>query len=84
MASYDLTVKPHDDYELLGTQIKLDKNRVYKAHIAFNQPDYKRYGLIFVDGVLLNRSEYRLVKLLADKWLYYEEYLLRDWATANN
>jgi len=36
-----------------------------------------------VDGVLLNRSEYRIVKLLADKWLYYEEFLLRDWATAN-
>lgn len=72
MASYDLTVKPNDDYELLGTQVKLDKTRVYKAHIASNQPDYKRYGLIFVDGVLLNRSQYRLVKLVADNGLYYE------------
>ncbi len=83
MASYDMTVKPNDNYELLGTTIKLNKKQVYKAHIAFNQPDYKQYGLIYVDGVLLNRSEYRIVKLLADKWLYYEEFLLRDWATAN-
>ena len=44
-----MKIQPKENYELLGTYpvIKLDKNKVYNAVIADNQPDYKKKGLVF-------------------------------------
>jgi CYTH domain-containing protein len=56
-----MKVKPLENYRLLGTPIVLDKNTVYNAVIARNQPNYKEKGLIFVDGVLLAKGEYKIV-----------------------
>jgi len=40
----------------------LDSSRVYSAIHATNQPDWEKHGLIFVDGFLLERGEYEIVK----------------------
>jgi hypothetical protein len=58
-----MRVRPLENYELLGTEIKLDKTKVYNAVPATNQPDWKAKGLIFVDddhhfGFLLSQTEY--------------------------
>lgn len=57
-----MKVKPLMNYELLGTEIKLDKNTVYKAIPATNIPGWKEKGLIFVNEVLLAKHEYKIVK----------------------
>ena len=54
-------VKPNMDYQLLGTSIRLDKNKSYLATPATNQPDHEKLGLIFVGEVLLERGEYTLL-----------------------
>jgi len=51
-------VKPNLSYELLGTNIKLDKNKTYLAVPATNQPDWKSKGLMFVGGMLLSKEQY--------------------------
>ena len=56
-----MKVKPKENYRLLGTSIELDKNEIYHATIASNIPDCKERGLIFVDGVLLEKGEYEIV-----------------------
>ena len=53
-----IKVRPNKSYELLGSQVKLDKDKVYVAEIAYNQPNYEEKGLMFVGGILLNKSEY--------------------------
>lgn len=53
-----MRVKPNRSYKLLGTSIELDKERVYDAVKATNQPNYKQEGLIFVNDILLNANEY--------------------------
>jgi hypothetical protein len=53
-----MKIQPNENYELLGTSIKLNKAKTYKATPATNQPDYKRQGLVFVRGILLNKNEY--------------------------
>ena len=53
-----MRVKPNKNYKLLGTSIELDKEKVYDAVKAINQPNYKQEGLIFVDDILLNANEY--------------------------
>ena len=61
-----VSVQVKEDYKLLGTDIKLDRNKIYNATPATNHPDFTKYGLLFVDGVLLRREEYdfsRLAKL---------------------
>lgn len=57
-----MRVKPNRSYELLGTSIKLDKERVYDAVKATNQPNYEEEGLIFVSEILLNKNEYQVVE----------------------
>ena len=59
-----MKIQPKENYELLGTYpvIKLDKNKVYNAVIADNQPDYKKKGLVFCGSILLNKSEYKIIK----------------------
>ena len=58
-----MQVKPKENYRLLGTYpvITLNKNKVYKAIIATNQPDYKEKGLVFCDDILLNKNEYTII-----------------------
>lgn len=53
-----VSVQVKEDYKLLGTDIKLDRNKIYNATPATNHPDFTKYGLLFVDGVLLRREEY--------------------------
>jgi hypothetical protein len=66
-----MRVRPLGNYELLGTEIKLDKTKVYDAVLATNQPDWEAKGLIFVNfgvktyhgtfanfSMLLNKDEY--------------------------
>lgn len=57
-----MRVKPNENYELLGTSIKLDKNKVYEAVPATNQPNHKAMGMVFVGDFLLNKTEYRVIK----------------------
>ncbi len=56
-----MRVKPNENYKLLGTSIELDKERVYDAVKATNQPNYEEEGLIFVSEILLNKNEYVVV-----------------------
>jgi len=44
-------VRPKENYKLLGTNAVLDKNLVYLAIDATNQPDWKAGGLIFVQFI---------------------------------
>jgi hypothetical protein len=56
-----MKVKPNENYHLLGTSIKLDKNLVYDAEPATNQPQWEERGLIFVNEILLEKGEYEIV-----------------------
>ena len=56
-----MKVKPKENYKLLGTSIVLNKDKIYNAVIATNQPNYKEKGLIFVNEVLLNKKEYIII-----------------------
>lgn len=59
-----MKIKPKENYKLAGTypQITLNKNKVYDAVIATNQPNYKEKGLVFCGDILLNKSEYEVIK----------------------
>jgi len=54
-------VKPKRNYKLLGTSIELDKNQVYSAVLATNQPNWEERGAIFCGEVLLEKEEYEIV-----------------------
>jgi len=58
-----MKIKPKENYRLLGTYpvVTLDKNKVYKAIIATNQPNYKEKGLVFCDHILLDKNEYTII-----------------------
>ena len=61
-----MRVRPLENYKLLGTDIKLDKTKVYNAVHATNQPEWEDRGLIFVDddhhfGFLLSKEDYVVV-----------------------
>jgi len=43
-----ISVSPNMDYSLLGTGIKLNKNKTYFAIPATNQPGWKEKGLVFL------------------------------------
>ena len=71
-----MRIRPKEDYKLLGTSVVLDKNKVYPASIATNQPNYKQKESIFVyydehgGSMLLHKGEYAKTK---DKCLTKEE-----------
>ena len=44
-------VRPKENYKLLGTNAVLNKNLVYLAIDATNQPNWKTGGLIFVQFI---------------------------------
>ena len=56
-----MKIKPKDSFVLLGTDIKLNKNKVYEAEAASNIPDHKELGLVFVEGLLLDKREYEII-----------------------
>lgn len=61
-----MKVRPNDNYRLLGTLVRLDKNKIYEAVKATNQPDYKEKGKIFVvvdplTSFLLEKGEYKVI-----------------------
>ena len=61
-----MRIKPNESYKLLGTTLELDKEKVYGAVKATNQPNYEEEGLIFVrlwrGEILLNKNEYQVVE----------------------
>ena len=55
-----MKVKPLQNYYWSG-QHTLDSEKVYDSEYATNQPDWEKYGLIFVEGYLLTSEEYKVV-----------------------
>lgn len=56
-----MKIKPNESFKLLGTDIELDKNKTYEAEVASNIPNHKERGLVFVEGLLLDKYEYAVV-----------------------
>ena len=57
-----ILIQPKDDYRCAGySRPALDKNKVYSATPATNQPDYIEKGLVFCDDYLLAKNEYYLI-----------------------
>ena len=57
-----IKIKPNKNYHLLGTSIRLNKDKVYDGIIATNQPNYKGKGLMFCGDILLNKNEYKIME----------------------
>jgi hypothetical protein len=58
-----LYVRPKMAFYLAGMEeTRLNPRKIYLAHPATNQPDYKKRGLIFVKDVLLGKEDYIIVK----------------------
>ena len=53
-----------ESFKLLGTSICIEEGKIYEATIASNQPDFLEKGLIFVEGILLKRGEWEIVKTI--------------------
>lgn len=60
-----ILVRPKANFMALGSGIRLDSGRLYVGEPATNQPDHERYGLMFVDGMLLNRQDYEVIDIPA-------------------
>lgn len=59
-----MQVKPNENYrQAWNYNQALDKNKVYEATIATNQPNYEERGLIFVEDFLLEKGEYTVVEI---------------------
>lgn len=43
-----MKIKPTWDYKLLGTNIKVDKTKVYSAQPATNQPEWEKRSAVFL------------------------------------
>ena len=56
-----MKIKPLDNYQLLGTGITLKMDKIYNAQKASNVPDYLEKGLVFCNGILLDKTEYVVV-----------------------
>ena len=60
-----MRIQPKDNFQLLGTNIKLDKTKTYVAKWANNQPDYIERGCIFVftpnGSMMLEGKDFELV-----------------------
>lgn len=63
--------RPFENYSLLGTNVILDKNKLYNFSVASNIPNHVEKGLIFIHatddedspGVLLESGEYEIVNV---------------------
>jgi len=59
-----ILIQPKDDYRCVGySRPVLDRNKVYTATLATNQPDYIEKGLVFCDDYLLDKNEYYLIDI---------------------
>jgi hypothetical protein len=57
-----ILIQPKDDYRCASySRPALDKNKVYSATLATNQPDYIEKGLVFCGDYLLGKNEYYLI-----------------------
>jgi len=56
-----MKIQPRENYELIGTGIRLDKTKIYNAVHATNQPDFEELGLVFCGEVLLSKNEYDII-----------------------
>ena len=56
-----MRIRPNENYMLFGTNIKLDKTRTYEALVGTNLPHWRERGFVYVNGVLLERSEYEII-----------------------
>ena len=57
-----MRVKPTLDFKLLGTDIKLYKNKIYDAMWATNIPFWEEKGKIFVGEILLKKEDYIIIE----------------------
>ena len=65
-----IKIRPRLPYRHAGYQdsTRLDPSKVYRARIAFNQPDYAEKGKVFVDcpgdapELMLEKDEYTVIK----------------------
>lgn len=73
-----MLVRVKDNYELLGTGIRLSTRKAYKATTADNQPEYTKYLYIFVRGILLDKDEYIIIK---DKSIHEGDFLTDEYFT---
>ena len=56
-----MRIQPNQNYTMGIGYPKLNKNCIYKAELATNQPDYIEQGKVFVKDILLDKNDYRLV-----------------------
>jgi hypothetical protein len=57
-----MKVKPKISYKLAGTNIEIDKNKVYEVSIAKNIPNANKDGLIWCEEILLKTGEYEIIE----------------------
>ena len=56
-----ILIQPKENYQCANHSLKpLNKNKVYSAELATNQPEYIEKGLVFCDGYLLEKNEYTI------------------------
>ena len=56
-----MKIRPTENWELLGTSIKLSTEKIYDAEPATNQPNYEENESIFANGFLLHKGEYTVI-----------------------
>ena len=57
-----MKIKPNRSFHLLGTDIEVDKNKVYEVEFATNIPHWEITGAVFVNGLLLSKEDYEVVE----------------------
>ena len=57
-----MQVIPKRNFKLLGTSVVLDASKTYTATLATNQPNWEVEGKIFVEGVLLCKGDYDVIR----------------------
>jgi len=80
-----MKVKPLENYQLLGTTCTVDRDTVYDASWATNQPDWQRDRKIFIDepvGLLLKIGEYVIVESDPPPDIFAIKNLLHEWSTS--
>ena len=56
-----LQIRPLKNFELLGTDVRLDRHKAYRAHAAINQPEWYSKRKIFCGGMILEQGEYEIL-----------------------
>jgi hypothetical protein len=62
-------VQPKDNFYMAYGYPKLNKNCIYKAELATNQPDFIERGKVFVKGILLEKEDYWIRYKLTEELL---------------